>query len=678
LLITVDGDREQEEEELYLEETGAAGRRLGAPDFNYLLDLVGMGDDNATSAPTPNSTTTAPTSAPEGDKNIDPAPTDSPTVGSIMVNGSFSNTWQGMVSSITGMFGGNGNDQGAASNSSVIPTTGAPTTPPTIMPTKDEGNIMATISNSLQNMVNNVTGVIGANGDDQGEESEKCLGDDKCGSDKCMGGDKCGNTTIIILVAEDLVAPQEKSLESASNGSSAPAKAPTPAPTAAKSNATASNSSILDNMLSGIQGILGLDKDGEAANTSSPTLAPPVANTSSPTVAPVANTSSPTVAPVANTSSPTVAPDPTTAPTGPPSTAAPSACDVCKEAPKISNVPPAKTICPGEYDLPMGTEIGATDVCLHDLMNTNGTATSDVTVSQQENFINNNTCAGTVVNTWSVQLETCNGSAPVTATQTLTIQDIEAPKFVDVVLPDAVFTCPEDFNETQLVPPFASDNCDANVNVQPQTASLQECNELKVTWIATDECGNEATLSQTVKIDDSTAPILTSDTPYNATISCASELPPATTLTFEDNCAGDFIVNATEVNLGGSFCVGNVTKRTWEGPSDLCGNTAKSITQTFTVMDLAPPVLPSELEPVILMCPKEFKLNELMAPNATDDCSAPEAISVQATALAPTKCEDVVVTWTAKDECGNVFTSNQLVGLPPIRCHLAPLTLQSR
>ncbi|MDI6034840.1 hypothetical protein QLS91_17340, partial [Flavobacterium sp. LB2P84] len=60
------------------------------------------------------------------------------------------------------------------------------------------------------------------------------------------------------------------------------------------------------------------------------------------------------------------------------------------------------------------------------------------------------------------------------------------------------------------------------------------------TWTVTDACGNKTTANQTIKIQDTTAPVFVEALPANVTVQC-SAVPTAPTLTATDNC-GDATV----------------------------------------------------------------------------------------------------------------------------------------
>jgi large repetitive protein len=320
----------------------------------------------------------------------------------------------------------------------------------------------------------------------------------------------------------------------------------------------------------------------------------------------------------------------------------------------MTDPPEGKTVCPGDFTNPLPYEVIATDVCGNDLGDS-------IKATQTLDFPDNNTCAGTVTNTWSVQPPGCNASEPVTGTQTITVEDSEKPIFVDPVLADVVFTCPADFNVSSLIKPFATDNCDKDVEVYTEDANLTGCEDLDITWTALDKCGNEETITQTIRLDDHSPPLLKSVPPSDVILKCSDPLPLASELVFGDNCEGDISVNSSDANDGESYCIGNTTTRTWAGPSDTCGNTATDVVQQITVMDQSPPVMPVQFPLLNLTCPNKFDVTTLVPPNATDDCTPSNDIIVVGISTPIFACNPVMVTWTATDACGHSFNSYQQV-----------------
>ncbi|MFV8348035.1 hypothetical protein ACNQGX_18255, partial [Flavobacterium sp. ZB4P13] len=106
------------------------------------------------------------------------------------------------------------------------------------------------------------------------------------------------------------------------------------------------------------------------------------------------------------------------------------------------------------------------------------------------------------------------------------------------------------------------------------------------TWTVTDACGNSSTANQTIKIQDTTAPVFVEALPANVSVQC-SDVPTAATLTATDNC-GDAVVTFEQTTTPG-LCAGAYTlNRTWTA-KDACGLTATH-TQTVTVEDTTAPV----------------------------------------------------------------------------------------
>src|SRR6185436_1966518 len=109
-------------------------------------------------------------------------------------------------------------------------------------------------------------------------------------------------------------------------------------------------------------------------------------------------------------------------------------------------------------------------------------------------------------------------------------------------------------------------------------------------WSAVDACGNtSATVSQTITIEDTTAPVIGS-AGANATIECTAT-PVFTAPTATDAC------NAVTVNqvgtdvTGGNSCT-KTTTRTWVA-IDACGNSSATVSQTITQVYTQAPVIGS-------------------------------------------------------------------------------------
>ena len=110
------------------------------------------------------------------------------------------------------------------------------------------------------------------------------------------------------------------------------------------------------------------------------------------------------------------------------------------------------------------------------------------------------------------------------ATQTITVQDTTAPEFTSV---PADYTA-ECSDEMPLDDASASDNCsDVSIEVASETIAGDAAGNYTVvrTFTATDDCGNSTSATQTITVEDTTAPEFTS-IPADYTAECSDELDP--------------------------------------------------------------------------------------------------------------------------------------------------------
>ncbi|NHN26015.1 hypothetical protein FIA58_010045, partial [Flavobacterium jejuense] len=125
-------------------------------------------------------------------------------------------------------------------------------------------------------------------------------------------------------------------------------------------------------------------------------------------------------------------------------------------------------------------------------------------------------------------------------TQTITIQDTTAPTFVQTIPSDVTVEC----STVPTVPIItATDSCSNNPIpvVFTETTSAGNCSSnytLIRTWTATDACGNIATDSQTITIQDTTAPTFVQTIPSDVTVEC-STVPTVPIITATDSCSNN-------------------------------------------------------------------------------------------------------------------------------------------
>ncbi|MFK2821338.1 hypothetical protein U0L90_14510, partial [Flavobacteriaceae sp. LMIT009] len=300
-------------------------------------------------------------------------------------------------------------------------------------------------------------------------------------------------------------------------------------------------------------------------------------------------------------------------------------------------------------EVPEAATLTATDNC------------SDATVTYNEVRTDGDCPSNyTLVRTWTATDDCGNETSH---TQTLTVQDTTAPEFVEALPADATVECDEVPEAATLT---ATDNCgDATVTYN-EVRTDGDCPSnytLVRTWTATDDCGNETSHTQTLTVQDTTAPEFVEALPADATVEC-DEVPEAATLTATDNC-GDATVTYNEVRTDGD-CPSNYTlARTWTATDD-CGNET-SHTQTLTVQDTTAPefTAPGDIE-IFTDADCNYDASVGVTGDVTDEsdnCST----GLDATfsdSVADGSCEGTYVitrTWTLTDDCGNETSKDQII-----------------
>lgn len=247
------------------------------------------------------------------------------------------------------------------------------------------------------------------------------------------------------------------------------------------------------------------------------------------------------------------------------------------------------------------------------------------------------------------------------------ITDATPPVFAGLQATDTLF-CP---NTTPL-PPTAnvSDNCDAapalSSTVQIIDPVCSDAYSLRVTWIATDDCGNTAAAVQTFIVFDTTKPVITL-APAPLTMRCDTfALPPAPVLgvhvTATDVCGDIANLSFSDVsnqNPDPATCghYNYTIVRTFTVADD-CGNTATT-QQLITVVDNIPPQITGFAD-TTWVCDSQPLLPP---PSATDVCSgiaSPPALENQV--ISAGECPDsytLTYNWTSTDVCGNTAYFSQ-------------------
>jgi large repetitive protein len=238
-------------------------------------------------------------------------------------------------------------------------------------------------------------------------------------------------------------------------------------------------------------------------------------------------------------------------------------------------------------------------------------------------------------------------------TQTITTND-EVDPVIDGNPEDITVEC-SDISEPGVY--TATDNCDNEVLVVYSQSILEgECeNDYTILrrWFATDECGNTATVSQSVSVFDNTSPEI--ECPANLELECPSDVPaPLDGVFASDNCSEPTIFLFNEI-ISGTGCNLSYT-RTYRA-NDACGNFAECV-QTITTNDVTPPVIDGDPEDLSVSCDS---VPEPLTFTATDNCTDSVVITFSESIL-DGDCETgylILRRWIATDDCGNSITVSQ-------------------
>ncbi|WP_179317787.1 Ig-like domain-containing protein, partial [Winogradskyella undariae] len=189
-----------------------------------------------------------------------------------------------------------------------------------------------------------------------------------------------------------------------------------------------------------------------------------------------------------------------------------------------------------------------------------------------EETIAEGTCAGnyTITRTWTVT-DACGNET--LHTQVVTVADITAPVFNEALPSDMVLECDQEIPAAATL--TASDSCGfAEVTFEESTTygSCSGSFDLIRTWTAIDDCGNESIHTQTITVEDTTAPVFVGGLPSDIYASCDA-IPEATVLSATDNCSSEVTIVLNEYEEAGDCSNTYNLVREWIA-TDACGNSS--------------------------------------------------------------------------------------------------------
>ncbi len=257
---------------------------------------------------------------------------------------------------------------------------------------------------------------------------------------------------------------------------------------------------------------------------------------------------------------------------------------------------------------------------------------------------------GTYTITW--MYDDGNGNT-TTQTQTVVVDDVTAPVADVVALPTVTAEC--EVTAGTIIAPTATDNCAGTLTAtttDPLTYSVQ--GTYTITWTYDDGNGNTTTQTQSVIVDDVTAPVADVAALPTVTAECTVAAGTIIAPTATDNCAGTLTATTTDpltYSVQGTYAI------TWTY-DDGNGNTTTQ-TQSVVVDDVTAPIADvANLPDITNYC--GVTSGEIIVPTATDNCAG-ALIATTSDPVDYTTEGTYTITWTFDDGNGNTITQTQNV-----------------
>ncbi len=267
-------------------------------------------------------------------------------------------------------------------------------------------------------------------------------------------------------------------------------------------------------------------------------------------------------------------------------------------------------------------------------------------------------CLQIIDRTWEV-LNICTG-ARVSDNVKITLQnDTNLPQFSGAPI-EITINCADPFPEFTI--PTVSDICDTDLQVDFTTLEEDDdcpsIRNISRTFIATDDCGNSNSFTQTIRLIDSEAPVFISF-PADQTINC-DEQAEVVFPQFEDDCDDAPEITFSEETVSGDCTNEEIIFRTYT-ISDRCGNATSAI-QSFHFVDNIPPIIRGQTQDFTLSCEFEIPVFDLAA---IDNCDDNLDVAFTDTSV-PGDCpnqETVTRINSVTDDCGNVTLDTIVVNI---------------
>ncbi len=324
--------------------------------------------------------------------------------------------------------------------------------------------------------------------------------------------------------------------------------------------------------------------------------------------------------------------------------------------------PPANVTIQCSGDVPPMTDLGWTDNC-------DGSGI----VTGTDGAIVGGNCGGTITRTWTFT-DACGNNS--TVNQTITINDTQNPV---LAAPPANITVECVGDVPAMTNLGWTDNCDGSGSIAGTDGALAGGNcggTITRTWTYTDACGNNATVTQTITVDDTTPP--TASNPTTVNVVNGNPIPPIdiTVVTDEaDNCTVAPIVTFVSQSSDGGFCPETVT-RVYRITDD-CGNSI-DVDHLILIADVIAPTASNPLN-INVSCASNVPLPDptVVTDEADNSGIAPIVAFVSDLSDGNFCPETITRTYSVTDDCGNSITVTQTIIITPTAAPIVPANATS-
>jgi hypothetical protein len=324
---------------------------------------------------------------------------------------------------------------------------------------------------------------------------------------------------------------------------------------------------------------------------------------------------------------------------------------VCYQNVYVEDTQAPQIIAPGNVVLDCGTPIDPSYTGSPDVFD----LCSDVDYSYEDVETASIDCSISITRLWTAT-DACGNTA--VAEQLISITDLSGPTIYGLV-GNQNFQCTDVPDAPEV---FAVDQCSGDTLdvVMDEFITEAGCRKTVLrTYTATDNCGNNTTLSNTITIEDTQGPAMTC--PEDVLLSCGdTDIDPSTIGLAEavDDCSQDIVTITYEDSEYISNACPPRILRTWTAV-DTCGN-ASNCVQMILFDDQEPPAI-NCLEDITINCSEATTDPEFTGtPDADDLCS--EVILDYTDGPFDGNCPvSFVRTWSATDACGNASYCYQVI-----------------